>query len=183
MPALLVGTYSENDVPNAMTAGWAAVCCAEPACLGVAIRKSRKTHENIGRHGAFTLNVPTCDLAQAVDYLGIVSFHQVADKLGRAGLHPEPAFFVKAPMVLECPVNLECRLVAHLDLGSHTWFVGELLETHVDEGLVTETGALDVTLLDPLCYTTSVKDYRHLGAVVGPAFSLGLIKGLSKDPA
>ncbi|MCU0661964.1 MAG: flavin reductase family protein [Myxococcota bacterium] len=180
MPALLVGTYSEGDVGSAMTAGWASVCCAEPPCLGVAVRQVRKTHENIVRTGSFTLNIPSCDLAEAVDYLGLASFHSVPDKLARAGLHVERAARVNAPLIIECPVSLECKLVAHLDLGCHTWFVGELMDTHVEETLLSETGKIDVGRLDPLCYAMSAKDYRHLGKVVGPAYSMGKAKDKGK---
>lgn len=179
MPALLVGTYADDGTPSAMTAGWASVCCAEPPCVGVAVRAVRKTHEHIIRAGAFTLNVPNCPLAEAVDYLGIVSYQQVKDKLERADLHTERAQKVDAPLITECPVSLECQLVAHLDLGCHTWFVGEVLEAHVEESLLNEDGSIDVGRLDPLCYATSSKDYRRLGEVVGPAYSIG--KKLRRD--
>jgi flavin reductase (DIM6/NTAB) family NADH-FMN oxidoreductase RutF len=173
MPALLVGTYGEDGAPDAMTAAWAGACCHVPPCVGVAIRHNRLTFRNIDLKKAFTLNVPPTRLAAEVDYLGIVSGNDQPDKLARAGLEVSPGTKVDAPLVMGCPINLECRLVQKIVLGSHAWFVGEVVAVNVDEELVDAKGKIDVAALDPLVYCTSVTDYRSLGGRVAGAYDVG----------
>jgi flavin reductase (DIM6/NTAB) family NADH-FMN oxidoreductase RutF len=173
MPAVLVGTYNGNGTPNAMTAAWVAACSHNPPCLGVAVRSSRLTFLNIGGRGAFTINVPGAGMAEQVDYLGLVSGKKVPDKLARAGLTTRRATLVDAPVIEGCRLAVECRLHSKLPLGSHTWFVGEVLEVQADEALVREDGTLDVTALDPLAYVTSEARYRRVGEDLGPAYEIG----------
>jgi len=173
MPALLVGTTNDDGTANAMTAAWASICCMRPPCAGVAIRQQRHTHRNLLARRAFTLNVPRASSAAAVDFLGIVSGARDAEKLSRAGLETSPGSVVDAPLVTECPVNVECELREQLELGSHTWFVGEIMEVHVDEELLDDAGKVDVVTLDPLVFCTSRQTYHRLGEVVARAFDVG----------
>jgi len=173
MPAVLIGTYDDDGTPNAMTAAWASACCHSPPCLGVAIRAGRLTHSNILATGAFTVNVPGTALARQVDYLGIVSGRQRPDKLAAVGLESARGAAVNAPVITACPVNAECRLFKSVELGSHTWFVGEVLEVQADEQVLRGDGKIDVGKLDPLAYLTSAADYWSLGAAVGAAYSIG----------
>jgi flavin reductase (DIM6/NTAB) family NADH-FMN oxidoreductase RutF len=173
LPALLVATYGEDGTPNAMTAAWAASCCHEPPCVGVAVRNSRLTYVNIQARGAFTLAIAPTRLAREVDYLGITSGKREPDKLARLGLDTAPCPTADAPLLLACPVNVECRLHSQLAIGTHTWFVGEVLDVHADEACLTDSGVIDVAALDPLAYATSTRQYHALGAPVGRAFHIG----------
>ena len=173
MPAVLVGTYGDDGTPNAMTAAWAAACCHQPPCVGVAVRQNRLTFANIEARGAFTICVPPTTLAKEVDYLGIVSGKREPDKLARLGLSTSACPTVAAPVIEACPVVTECRLHSRLEIGTHTWFVGEVVGVHVDEQLVGDDGKIDVTALDPLGYATSRGEYRALGGPLGAAYSIG----------
>jgi flavin reductase (DIM6/NTAB) family NADH-FMN oxidoreductase RutF len=179
MPAVLVGTYGDDGTPNAMTAAWAAACCHQPPCVGVAIRQNRLTHANLVARRAFTICVPGTTLAPQVDYLGIVSGKREPDKLARLGLATVPCPTIEAPLIEACPVVTECRLHSQLEIGTHTWFVGEVVDVHVDAELVDADGKIDVTALDPLGYATSVGEYRALGGPLGRAYSIG--KALKGD--
>lgn len=173
MPALLVGTYGEDGTPNAMTAAWTAVCCHKPLCVGVAIRHNRLTYVNLQKKKAFTLNVAKASQARSVDYLGTVSGADQPNKIAIAGLQTEKGLKVDAPIISSCPVNLECALVDRMALGSHSWFVGEVMETHVDEAAMLETGALDIAALDPLVFIPTLSQYHALGDKVADAFKIG----------
>jgi len=173
MPALLIGSYAADGTPNAMTAAWSAVCCLKPVSVGAAIRHNRFTLANIKEKKAFTINVPKTSQAKEVDYLGTVSGAKKPDKLVIAGLESTRGERVDAPILTACPVNLECQITQLLDLGSHTWCVGEVLEVHVDQELVRENNVLDIEALDPLVYITSVSSYYTLGEPVGKAYQLG----------
>jgi flavin reductase (DIM6/NTAB) family NADH-FMN oxidoreductase RutF len=179
MPALLVGTYCEDGTPNAMTAAWAAACCHRPPCVGVAVRHNRLTFANLQKQKVFTINVPRSTQAAQVDYLGMVSGMDKPNKLEVAGFEVEKGQKVNAPIITGCPVNLECKLVDRLALGSHSWFAGEIVEVHVDEQFVKENNRIDVTALDPLIYATTASEYHTLGKTVATAYSAG--RQLMKD--
>jgi len=173
MPALLVGTYSVNDIPDAMTAAWTGVCCSSPLSVGVAIRQSRVTYENIEERGAFTLNVPNTKQAKGVDYLGIVSFAQNPNKLEVAGFETKKADNVDAPIIVNCPINVECSLTRKIELGTHIYCIGEVKEVHVDEEMINEEGNLNIEGLDPLIFIPKESKYYSLGKPVGKAFNMG----------
>jgi flavin reductase (DIM6/NTAB) family NADH-FMN oxidoreductase RutF len=180
MPAVLVGTYDEDGTANAMTAAWSVTCCMQPPCVGVAVRRERLTFLNIRRTGAFTINVPSTRQAAPVDYLGIVSGKDEKDKLATVGLDVERADRVDAPLLVDCPVCLECRLKDSLEIGTHTWFVGEVLEAHVEESGFDGDGKMDARLIDPLVYSTSDHHYYGIGERVATAFKVGKTLGKGK---
>jgi flavin reductase (DIM6/NTAB) family NADH-FMN oxidoreductase RutF len=176
LPAVLVGTYDDDGTPNAMTAAWTSPCCHTPPCVGVAVRDSRRTFSNIRARRAFTLNVPSAKLAVEVDYLGIVSGHQEKEKLERLGMATSRASVADAPIIECCAVNIECRLLQAVSLGTHTWFVGEVVEVHADEQVLSAEGVVNVDALDPLCYATSAGEYRAVGRSLGRAYRIGKSK-------
>ncbi len=127
-PVWLVGSYDQEGRANAMAASWAGVCCSEPPCIAVAVRPERYSHHGIVAHGAFTVSVPSVDQVAAVEVFGSQS-GRYGDKFAAAGLSPQPSALVTAPYVAECPVVMECRVRQAIDLGSHTLFVGEVLDS------------------------------------------------------
>jgi flavin reductase (DIM6/NTAB) family NADH-FMN oxidoreductase RutF len=173
MPALLVGTYCEDGTPNAMTAAWTGVCCQKPVCVGVAVRHNRFTYTNIERKMAFTLAVPSTDQVVAVDYLGMVSGKNEPGKVEIAGLASTKSDEVDAPILTDCPVNLACKLIEKVALGTHYWCIGEVMAVHVRDDLIGEDGNFNPDRVDPLVYITQASQYRSLGKVVGQAYSAG----------
>jgi flavin reductase (DIM6/NTAB) family NADH-FMN oxidoreductase RutF len=123
------------------------------------------------RNQAFTVSFPNSSQATAVDFVGIVS-GRTHDKFAESGLTAVASSLVKAPYVAECPVVAECRLFKSLELGSHTLFVGEILDIKADEGLESPEGGLDIAKVDPLVYNSG-GHYHKVGASVGKGFSLG----------
>ena len=171
LPAFLVGSYDENHKANLMTAAWGGIVCSKPPCIAVAIQPPRLTHSAIVKNKAFTVGIPSSRLATAVDYAGIVSGRK-HDKFAVAGLTPVKSDLVNAPYADECPVVLECELFQSVELGSHTLFVGRILDVKADAGLKTSGGFLDMAKVDPLVYNAG-GDYHQVGQAVGQAFSIG----------
>ncbi|MEN6473646.1 MAG: flavin reductase family protein [Syntrophaceae bacterium] len=168
MPAVLVGTEVEGKT-NFMTVAWCGIACHEPPAVAVAIRGQRYTMEGIGIHGAFSVNVPRADMAKLVDYCGIHS----GRKHDKSGLfQTSPGRLDGVPIIDACPLNLECRVIHRLDLGSHTLVVGEIIETYVSPECLTD-GKIDPAKVDPLIYTPGIQVYQRLGEVVGKAFHDG----------
>jgi len=168
LPALLVGT-KVDDTPNFMTAAWCAIAASKPAAASVAIRKDRHTLKGVEQQGTFSLNVPSAALAKKVDYCGIYSGKK------RDKSHIFQIFYgvlKTAPLVQECPVNLECKVIHSLDLGSHNLIVGEIIETHVSENCVTD-GKPNPKMIDPLIYAAGTSEYYRFGDIIGKAFNIG----------
>ncbi len=141
VPVVLVSSASAEGVPNVMTAAWAGTVCSEPPMLSVSLRKQRYTYDLVMASREFVVNVPSPRLIRATDYCGVVSGRDV-NKFEKARLTPAPATVVKAPVVLECPINIECVVKQILDLGVHTMFVAEIVAVQVSSHLVTESGRL-----------------------------------------
>ncbi|MDR1043984.1 MAG: flavin reductase family protein [Candidatus Adiutrix sp.] len=171
LPAYLVGSYDENGKANLMTAAWGGIVCSTPPCLAVAIQPSRLTHPSIVKNKAFTVGIPNSRLAEAVDYAGLVSGRK-HDKFAATGLTPVKSQLVNAPSADDGPVILECELYQSLELGSHTLFVGRIVDVKAEVGLKTDSGALDLSKVDPLIFNCG-GDYRQVGPAVGQAFSIG----------
>jgi flavin reductase (DIM6/NTAB) family NADH-FMN oxidoreductase RutF len=170
MPAFLVATYDQNGQPNVMTAAWGAILCSEPPYLGVSIRPGRWTHSGIVKNKAFTVNIPKSAQATDVDYAGIFSGKE-HDKLSKASFTPVKSEIVDAPYLNECPVVVECNLEKSIELGSHTLFVGLIMDVKANEHTIVN-GKLDVSKIDPLVYSPT-NEYYQIGSFVAKAFSIG----------
>ncbi len=168
MPAVLVGTEVEGKA-NFMTVAWCGIAAHVPPAITVAIRKERYSLKGITAHGAFSVNVPKADMVKVVDYCGIYS----GSKQDKSGLFTIFSGTLHgAPLIEECPLNLECKVIHTLDLGSHTLVVGQIVETHVSQDCM-RGKHVDPAKIDPLVYTTSTQVYQRLGAIVGKAFHDG----------
>jgi flavin reductase (DIM6/NTAB) family NADH-FMN oxidoreductase RutF len=115
--------------------------CSEPPMLSISVRPERYSYEIIEKTREFVVNVPSLREARAVDWCGVVSGRS-QEKFAGAGLTPAPALKVGCPIVLECPLNIECRVRESLKLGSHTMFVAEVVAVQVSAALIDAKGRL-----------------------------------------
>lgn len=155
-----------------MTASWGGICCSQPPCVNISLRKATYSYENIVERQAYTLNIPSESFVRETDFLGIASGRDT-DKFAAAGLTPVGGEFVDAPYVSEFPLVLECRLVHTADLGLHTLFVGEVIDVKVDPAALDSGGNIDIRKLKPMLYAVGTKDYYGVGELLGKAFSIG----------
>jgi len=152
------------DRPNLITLAWVGVTCSEPPVIGIGVRPGRFSHSLISEAGEFVVNIPRADQVAIVDYCGNASGRDV-DKWAACGLTPVPASQVRVPLVAECPINLECRVIHHLSLGSHDLFLGQVVAVQADDDLLTAEGRLDYGRARPLAYVGG--EYRQVGGPVG----------------
>jgi flavin reductase (DIM6/NTAB) family NADH-FMN oxidoreductase RutF len=171
-PVLVVGTYDKAGKPNVMTASWGGICCSQPPCVAVSLRKATYTYGSILERKAFTLSIPSEANVRETDYFGLVS-GKSADKFAATKLTPVKSQVVDAPYVKEFPLILECKLVHVVDLGLHTQFVGEVVDVKAEESIIGSGGAVDVKRLRPLLFTPDTQDYYGVGEFVGKVFSAG----------
>jgi len=171
-PVLAVGTYHADGRPNVMTAAWGGIACSKPPCVCVSLRAATATHGNIVARKAFTISLPSREHAAAADYFGLVSGRK-SDKFAATGLTPVKGEFVDAPYVAEFPLVVECAVVQVHELGLHTQFIGEIKDVKIDEACLDAQGHVDVGKLDPIAFAPDTGAYFALGALIGPAYSLG----------
>ena len=172
MPMLLVGADVDKK-PNFMTAAWGGIACGEPPMISVAIGISRYTLAGIRKNGVFSVNLPSVDLIKQVDYCGVVSGTDI-DKVKECGFKVFYGTLNKAPMIEQCPFNLECRVEHQLELGSHVLIIGRIMEVYVSEECLTD-GKPDIKKIKPIVLST-VPDskYYGIGDVVGVVNQSGI---------
>ena len=170
-PVSVVGTYDKEGKPNAMAAAWVGVCCSRPPCIAVSLRKATYTYGNIQERRAFTINIPSEEYVKETDYIGIASGKDV-DKFTAAKLTPVKSEIVDAPYVKEFPLVLECKLLHTTEIGLHTQFIGEVLDTKADDSVL-ENGLPDLKRVNPFLYVPEVRAYYGVGIYLGKAHSLG----------
>ena len=114
--------------------------------------------------GEFVINLTTKELARATDYCGVRSGRDV-DKFKETGLTAVEATKVKAPLIAEAPVNIECRITEKKELGSHHMFLAEVLAVHVDEKYLDENGKFQLNKSGLIAYSHG--EYLDLGKEIG----------------
>lgn len=171
-PAWVVGTYDGNGKPNGMTAAWAGICCSNPPCVSVSLRKATYSYSGILENEAFTVNIPSEDYVTETDYFGIASGRD-ENKFEATGLTPVKSKLVPAPYIEEFPLILECKLMHSFEIGHHTMFVGEILDIKAEESALDENGNPDILKVRPLVYGTGDRTYYGVGKSLGKAFSIG----------
>ena len=169
MPVFIIGTYGEDGTPNAMNAAWGGI--TEENEITICVSADHKTTENLLKRGAFTVSIATADFVAECDYVGIVSGNKVADKFEKCGLHTEKSELVDAPIIIELPMALECRLKSYD--ASTCRLVGEIVNVSCDEAYLTD-GKIDPAKLRPITYDSANHTYRVIGEIVGKAFNDGL---------
>jgi len=164
MPALLVGADVDNK-PNFMAVGWGGTANIEPPIISIAIRHDRYTLKGIRQNLTFSVNVPPADMVSETDYCG----HTTGSKINKVEACRFKVFYgklVNAPLIEQCPFNLECKVMHLLDLGSHTLIVGRVEESHISESCLTG-GKPDIDKIKPFIYTTSPgRQYQALGEII-----------------
>lgn len=165
-PVLIIGTYDENGVPNAMNAAWGAITDYKEITISLG---EHKTTANFAVTGEFTVSIATEDTVVACDYVGIESALDVPDKFARAGFHATKSKFVNAPLIDELPMALECKVKSYED----DILVGEIVNVNADESVLTN-GKIDPQKLKPITFDPVNNAYIALGKVVGKAFDDGM---------
>ena len=152
LPAVMVSCADAEGKTNILTVAWTGTVCTNPPMLSISVRPERYSCHMIQETGEFVVNLTTEALVRAADLCGVKSGRDV-DKWKEAGLTPVPARRVKAPLIGESPVNLECRVEKELALGSHIMFVARVVSVSVDEAYMDEKGSFHLDLAKPVCYS------------------------------
>jgi len=163
VPVVLVSCGHEEEA-NIITIAWTGVLSSKPPHLGIGVRPERHSYPLIQKTGEFVVNIPSSGLLRQSEYCGMVSGKEVG-KFEAAGLTPAPASALVTPVIAECPVNIECRLVQTIPLGTHHLLVGEVVAVQIDEEILNERGRIDYGKFKPILFTGD--EYWGLGEFLG----------------
>ena len=164
-PAGLVTSISEDGKPNIITLGEIFnISIASPVIVGIAIHKHRYSHTLISTTREYVVNCPTAAMVEIVDKVGSVSGRSI-DKFAAFHLTPVSADVVKPPLIEECPMNIECKVIGIQEIGDHDLFLGEVVAVHIIEQALDNNARVIVDRLAPLCYLHS--EYWALGEFLG----------------
>ncbi len=167
MPCSLVGVKVGGKV-NFLTVAWFSQVNFKPPYIMTALGKTHHSNAGIKESGAFSVNIPSTAMVEVTDYCGLVSGRKV-DKsalfevfYGRTG----------APMITECPYNIECRLVRTVDLPADELFIAEVIAAYADDRYLTN-GAPDMSKIQPFVLNMPQTIFFGLGPSVGGAWEIG----------
>lgn len=163
IPAVLVscGTMEES---NLFTVAWTGTINTNPAMCYISVRPERYSHNIIKNNMEFVINLTNKDLVYATDWCGVKSGRNV-DKFKELHLTKEKANNVKAPLIKESPVSIECRVKQIVPLGSHDMFVAEVLSIDVDSKYIDENGSFDIRKCNLISYANG--GYYELNKKIG----------------
>lgn len=164
LPVVMVSMADKNGKLNIITIAWAGTVCTNPPMVSISVRPERYSYSILRETGEFVINLTTRDLVYATDYCGVKSGRDV-DKFKELGLTPAAASVVKAPLIKESPVNLECRISQTLSLGSHELFLAEVVAVHADRRYMDEQNKFHLEKAEPIVYSHG--DYLLCGGRIG----------------
>lgn len=163
IPAVMV-SCGDMEKSNILTVAWTGIINTNPPMVYISVRQSRYSYNIIKENMEFVINLTTERLANATDWCGVKSGANV-DKFKEMKLTKEKANMVKAPLIKESPVSIECRVKKIVPLGSHDMFIAEVLCIDADEEYIDENGAFDISKCKLLAYANG--GYYSLGKKIG----------------
>ena len=163
IPAVLV-TSGNMKESNILTVAWTGIINTNPATVYISVRPERYSYNLIKQNKEFAINLTNEGLAYATDWCGVRSGSKY-DKFKEMKLTKEKAQFIKAPLIKESPVSIECRVIEERNFGTHTMFTAEVLSIDADEKYIDDKGDFDISKCDLIAYANG--GYYKLGKKIG----------------
>lgn len=174
LPTVLVVT-GNMEKANIVTIAWISILSSKPPTLGISVGTKGFSGEQIIQNGNFSVNIASTNIMKEADFCGITSGKDI-DKFKETGLIKTPSAIIESPIIEQCPLNLECKLVEAKIIGTTNHFIGEIVETHIDNDKIKDIkhwGTIDIEAINPLVYISGAKEYRKLGEKIGDAYKIG----------
>jgi len=165
LPAVMVSLGTSPEEYNIITIAWTGILCSDPPLCYISVRPERHSHAILTRTREFVINLTTRKLAFATDWCGVRSGRQYR-KFEEMHLTPGPAATVQAPIIVEAPINIECRVLEIRTLGTHDLFLAEIVNVKADiQYIDPRTGAFDLAKAEPIAFAHG--QYFALGQLIG----------------
>ncbi len=146
-PKVLVSCRGLNGEDNVLAVGYCGNCSYAPPMVMVGIVPTRYSYQMIKESGCFVVNLVAKNYKETFDYMGSNSKRD-GDKIEKMNVKMQDGEKVNAPILLDCPVNIECSVVDSILTGSHEMFIGKIEYVHADTNLVNADGNIDFSKID-----------------------------------
>jgi len=163
LPPVLVSCGTVEQ-PNVLTVAWTGIICTQPPVTYISLRPERFSYDIIKKSGEFVINLPTEELVKAIDLCGVKSGRDT-DKFALTGLKAAPSSELSAPLIVQSPVNIECRVREIMQFGTHDMFIADILKVNAAKELLDSKGRLALEKAGLLAYAHG--DYFALGKKLG----------------
>lgn len=128
-PVVMVSLSDFVSVDNIITIAWTGIVCSSPPCISISIKPNRYSHDIIKQTGVFGINIPSFNMLSQTDICGTISGRD-QNKFELCNFTKFFGSETKVPLIEECAVNYECKVVNSIKIGSHTMFIGQLLSKY-----------------------------------------------------
>jgi flavin reductase (DIM6/NTAB) family NADH-FMN oxidoreductase RutF len=174
LPTILVVTGDMQEA-NIITLAWVSLLSGNPPTIGLSIGMRGVSGDMILKNNDFTVNIVSANHMIEADFCGITSGDDT-DKFKETGFTKIESSIIQSPIIKECPVNMECKLIEHKIVGTTNHFIGEIVETHIDSDKIEDPAiakSLNIEAINPLIYISGLQEYRKLGDKIGDAYKIG----------
>ena len=172
IPIVLAGANVQGRA-NFATLGDCGIMGLKPPLVYVSLHENHYTTRGIEENQTYSINIPSTSMLSVTDYCGLVSGAEV-DK--SALFEVTYGELETAPMIAECPVSLECRVVNAFGIEHRRIYVGEVVQVYIDEAYVTESEGrrliAPMTALSPIIYGLDNR-YYSVGEQIGIGYAEG----------
>jgi len=173
IPIVLVGATVDGKA-NFTEVGDCSVMGINPALVTISLSATHHTTKGIDTTGTFSINFPSTQMLSLADYCGMVSGQDVNKETLFETFSGETT---DAPLIQDCPVGLECRVIDVVQVKHRRLFIAEVIECYVSSQFVEDVDGkqrvADLTKLDPIIYALDNHYYR-IGDVIGTGYSEGV---------
>jgi flavin reductase (DIM6/NTAB) family NADH-FMN oxidoreductase RutF len=165
VPAVMLSCGNKPENYNIITIAWTGTINSDPPMLYASVRKNRHSYQLIKDSGEFVINLTTKELAFATDWCGVRSGKDY-NKFDAMKLTARKGEKVDAPIIVESPVNIECKVTEIKELGTHDMFMAEVVNIQADETYLDKrSGLFELFRTNPLVYAHG--QYYELGHHIG----------------
>jgi flavin reductase (DIM6/NTAB) family NADH-FMN oxidoreductase RutF len=170
MPTVIVGSIVAGN-PNFLTVSYVGIVQHNPPMVSITLINKHSTNEGIRENKTFSINIPNTRMLQLTDFVGMNS-GKLVDK---AALFKVFYGELKtAPMILETPLNMECKLVDTINLNNGSViYLGEIIQTYSSKKYMRK-GYPYMKKLDPILFSINSNSYYNVGRRIGRAWKVGL---------
>ena len=148
-PNVLVSCRSPEGEDNALAVAYCCNCSFDPPMLMVGITPTRYSYKMVKDSGCFVVNLVEKSYKEIFDYLGSHS-RRDEDKLAKMNVAVTEAETIDAPILADCPVNIECKIVGSIMTGSHEMFAATIERVHANSALIDKDGNIDFSKVELL---------------------------------
>lgn len=164
LPVVLISAADYKQNQNIFTVAWTGTICTNPPMVSISVRPERYSYAMIKETREFVINLTTEELVFATDFCGVKSGRDL-DKFKKLHLTAIPADIVKAPLIKESPVNIECVVTEIKELGTHHMFLAEVVAVNADDTYMDQNRKFHLSDAKPIVYSHG--EYYSLGRKLG----------------